>query len=167
MSQDFCKMFAVLFFPCVWGFLKKKVWPPIRDVPTTTTTIFEFLSRRPMFQFWGTPGCRTKVPFLHNGTQRKGKDFPSDLPSSAVWRDIRRKTFSEKCGCGCGWALPDLQPSKHHRHNRGEWINTCWDSWSLFHWVLQGGWGSGSRSGWGWSQWHSYLYTLSGVIRAL
>ena len=28
----------------------------IRDGPTATTTIFEFISRGPIFYFWGTPG---------------------------------------------------------------------------------------------------------------
>ena len=29
---------------------------PLGDGPTTTTTIFEFISRGPIFHFWGTPG---------------------------------------------------------------------------------------------------------------
>ena len=35
----------------------------LSDGPTTTTTILEFISRGPVFHFWGTPGCRTKCPF--------------------------------------------------------------------------------------------------------
>ena len=34
-----------------------------RDDPNTTTTIFEFFSRGPIFHFWGTPGCHTKCSF--------------------------------------------------------------------------------------------------------
>ena len=35
----------------------------IRDDPSTTTTMFELISRDPVFHFWGNPGCRTKCSF--------------------------------------------------------------------------------------------------------
>ena len=35
----------------------------VRDDPTTTTTIFGFISRGPIFHFWGTSGWRAKWPF--------------------------------------------------------------------------------------------------------
>ena len=34
----------------------KDVSPQLRDDPTTTTTIFGFISQGPIFHFWGTPG---------------------------------------------------------------------------------------------------------------
>ena len=34
----------------------------LSDGPTTTTTIFEFISRGPIFHFWGTTRCRAKCP---------------------------------------------------------------------------------------------------------
>ena len=37
----------------------------IREGPNTTTTVFELISRSPIFQFCvcGAPGCRIKCPF--------------------------------------------------------------------------------------------------------
>ena len=46
----------------------------IRDGPTTTTTIFEFISRLPIFQF-GYHWMSYQMPLLHSGTQRTHKDF--------------------------------------------------------------------------------------------
>ena len=70
-------------------FSPKFIWPKffgnplVRDGPTTTTTIFEFISRGPIFHFWGTLGWRTKCP-SRSGTQRNHKEFSSDVPSNAV-----------------------------------------------------------------------------------
>ena len=56
----------------------------LRAGPTTTTTIFEFISRGPIFQFLGYPRMTRQMPLLHSGTQRNHKDFSSDVPSNAV-----------------------------------------------------------------------------------
>ena len=63
----------------------------IRDGPTTTTTIFEFISRGPIFHFWGTPGWRTKCPFYTVKHRETNKDFSSDVPSNAVlvWHQMQ------------------------------------------------------------------------------
>ena len=37
--------------------LTKRVTPLLRDDPKMTTTTFEFVSRCPIFYFWGTPAC--------------------------------------------------------------------------------------------------------------
>ena len=49
----------------------------VRDDPNTTTTIFEFISRGPMFHFWGTPRCRTKRPFYTVGHRQNINIFIS------------------------------------------------------------------------------------------
>ena len=45
---------------------------------------FEFISRGPIFHFVGYPRMTRQMPLLHSGTQRKHKDFSSDLPSTFV-----------------------------------------------------------------------------------
>ena len=49
--------------------------PLLRDGPSTTTTIFELISRGPIFHFWGTPGWRTKCPFLQWNTEKPQRCF--------------------------------------------------------------------------------------------
>ena len=60
----------------------------LRDGPTTT--IFEFISRGPIFHF-GVPPDDAPMPLLHSGTQRNHKDFSSDVPSNAVlvWHQMQ------------------------------------------------------------------------------
>ena len=70
----------------------KRISSLIRDGPTTTTTIFEFISRGPIFDFLGYPPRMThQMPSLHSGTQRNHKDFSCDVPSNAVlvWHQMQ------------------------------------------------------------------------------
>ena len=62
----------------------------IRDGSTTTTTIFEFILRGPIFLF-GVPPDDAPNALLHSGTQRNHKDFSSDVPSNVVlvWHQMQ------------------------------------------------------------------------------
>ena len=79
----------------------------LRAGPTTTTTIFEFISRGPIFQFWGTPGWRTKCTFYTMEHRETTKIFHPMCHQLPFWCGIRCKTFLENYGCGCVWAVPD------------------------------------------------------------
>ena len=46
-------------------------------------------SRGTAFSFLGYPQMPHQMPLLHSGTQRKHKDFASDVPSNAVLMHIR------------------------------------------------------------------------------
>ena len=80
----------------------------LRDGPTTTTTIFESISRGPTFHFWGTPGWRTKCPFYIVEHRETTMIFHLMCHQMPFWWGIRCKTFLEDYGCGCVWAVPDL-----------------------------------------------------------
>ena len=92
-----------------------------KDGPTTTTTIFEFISRGLIFKFGVPSDDAPNAPSTQWGTQRNHKDFSSDAPSNAVWCGIRCETFLENYGCGCVWAVPDF------------WLQTQWTKrdWTL------------------------------------
>ena len=51
-----------------------------------------------------------QMPRLHGGTQRKNKDFSSDVPSKAVLMWHQMQTFLEDYGCGCVLAVPVANP---------------------------------------------------------
>ena len=93
----------------------------LRAGPTTTTTIFEFISRGPIFRFWGTPGWRTKCPFYTMEHRETTKIFHLVCHQMPIWCGIRCKTFLEnycphrndyklnswqieKCNCKCNFA---------------------------------------------------------------
>ena len=82
---------------------------PLRDGPATTMTIVEFISRRPIFQFWGAPGCRIKCPFYTMEHRENAKIFHLMCHQGPFWCDIGCKTILESNGCGFGWAVPELQ----------------------------------------------------------
>ena len=81
----------------------------IRDGPTATTTIFEFISRGPILHFWGTPGCHTKCPFYTVEHRENAKIFHLMCHQMLFSCGIRCKTFLEDYGCGCVWAVPDTK----------------------------------------------------------
>ena len=78
-----------------------------RAGPTTTTTIFEFISRGPIFHFWGTLGWRTQCPFYTVEHIETTKIFHLMCHQVPFWCGIRCETFWENYGCGCVWAVPD------------------------------------------------------------
>ena len=90
---------------------KKARVPPskLRDGPTTTTTIFEFISRRPICRFLHVA---TNAPSTQWNTQKRQRCFiwsfwcvikcRFDVTSDA-------KRLFESYGCGCGWAVPDTR----------------------------------------------------------
>ena len=68
----------------------------IRDDPTATTTIFGFISRGPIFHFWGTPGWRTKWPLYTVEHREPTKSFHLMCHQMPFWCGIRCKTFVGK-----------------------------------------------------------------------
>ena len=68
----------------------------ISDGPTTTTTIFEFISRGPIFHFWGTPWWGTDCPFYTVEHRETTKMFHLMCHQMPFWCGIRCKTFWEK-----------------------------------------------------------------------
>ena len=55
----------------------------------------------------GVPPDDAPNALLHSGTQRKGKDFSSDVSSNAVSVWHQMQNFLENYGCGCVWAVPE------------------------------------------------------------
>ena len=47
----------------------------LSDGPSTTTTIFELISRAPIFHLWGIPGCHIKYPFYRVEHRENTKIF--------------------------------------------------------------------------------------------
>ena len=79
----------------------------VRDGPTTTTTIFEFISRGPTFHFWGSPRMTHQMPFYTVEHRETTKIFHLMCHQMPFWCGIRCKTFLEDYGCGCDWAVPE------------------------------------------------------------
>ena len=107
-----------------WGFRKNNksllVWwlrfLKIRAGPTMTTTIFEFISRGPIFHFWGTPGWRTKCPFY---TVERCKPF-----FGQVWlwlclgRPWTKARFKRRSGCGSVFGAKGSWTTSHWKRER-------------------------------------------------
>ena len=111
----------------------KTVW--IRNGPTMTATIFEFVSRRPIVQFWKTPGCCVNCPLYTSGTQRN-TNWSSDVAWSAVLMLHQAKILNYGGGCGYVWAILDRRqarlgacseaPALRFRFQCLEMVARCW-----------------------------------------
>ena len=65
----------------------------LRAGPTTTTTSLEFISRGPIFHFWGSPRWSTKCPFYTVEHRETTKILHLMCHQMPFWCGIRCKTF--------------------------------------------------------------------------
>ena len=115
---SFARFSSPLCFPRRHGVLRR-IPPALGDGPTTTTTtIFEFISQGPIFQFRGAPGCCIKCPFCTLGKQRKDRDSSSDVSSGAVLMRHQRQNYFCKRKVVMGKSLDSPGKQDHDKMSK-------------------------------------------------
>ena len=95
-----------------------------------TTTIFELILRSLIFQFWGTPGCRTTCPFytMSESVKCRLKPLANELEELEKNRDF--------CSCSCNlvrfWKQENCNCTEEARNPESWNCNTLNNSKTLF-----------------------------------